>query len=670
MTDLIRILLVEDNPDDAGLLREYIGEISRTRYSVDVADRMSDAASMLADREFDVVLLDLSLPDSHGLQTLERMRAINGLMPIVIMTGLNDESIAHQAARGGAQDYLVKGRVDPEIIDRTIGYAMERARTEAELRKHRDHLEELVALRTADLQKKNQQLSREIEHRERAEQRLTRLATAIECAAEAIVVTSADGTIEYVNPAFVNMTGYAEGVAQGNNLRILKSGQHSDEFYREFYDCITSGAVWHGQFINKTKAGEFYTCDTTVSSVCDRYQRITGYVVLQRDVTEELRMRDQLNRTQRLDSVGQLVGGIAHDFNNVLQAILGYAVLSMDEVDEESDLHANLTGIRDAAERAAGLTRQLLAFSRRQLLQREPCALNSIINSMLDMLRRVISEDISLEFIPGHNLGTVEADAGQLEQVLLNLCINARDASPRGGRICIETENVLINGSYMESHPWARPGRFILLSVSDTGTGMAPEVAAHVFEPFFTTKGEGKGTGLGLATVYGIVKQHDGFIHCYSELGKGTIFKIYLPSSERLAVAVDRKVESAAVGGPETILVVEDNKVLRELAKTILERSGYTVIAAGNGTEALSIIDSDETISLIVSDIVMPKLSGMDLYQRLRERDRNIPMLLCSGYSSRVVASDIKPGKDIDWIQKPYDRDQLLKKVRTLLNRA
>jgi len=667
-TLFIRVLLVEDNPDDAELFSEYLDLADGIKAKLVHVDRIRDATKALAESDYDVMLLDLSLPDSHGIETISRVRAQDPHVPIIILTGLNDQAIAYEAARSGAQDYLVKGKVDPDVLGRTIRYAIERARSEQELRKHRNHLGELVAQRTADLREKSDRLENEMSERSKVVEARALLSTAIENASESFVITGADGVVEYVNPAFEKMSKYSREEVIGQNPRIWSSGHHDDAFYKEFYETIGSGHTWRGQFINKKKDGTLYNCEADISSVRGSGGKVLKYIQIMRDVTEDLKIREMLARTQRLESVGQLAGGIAHDFNNIIQAILGYAELTQSMLPAESTASQNLHEIQKAADRAAELTRQLLAFSRRQVLKREPISVNDVIRGLLNMLKRLLRSDIELDFIPGHSLGTVEADLGQLEQVLVNLCVNARDAMDGAGRITIETEHVLLNGDYVQAHPWARPGRFVLLSVSDSGCGMPPEVLSQAFEPFFTTKEDGRGTGLGLATTYGIVKQHDGFIHCYSEVGNGTSFKIYLPMSAREARFVGAKLEASARGGSERILVVEDDEAIRSLVRQMLERGGYTVFTAPDGAEALKMCESGKRFDLIVSDVVMPKMGGLELNARLEAMPDAPPMLLTSGYTTRAIKPDLGGMSNISLLQKPYSSGDLLRRVRSILD--
>ncbi|MEA2085363.1 MAG: ATP-binding protein [Thermodesulfobacteriota bacterium] len=395
-----------------------------------------------------------------------------------------------------------------------------------------------------------------------------------------------------------------------------------------------------------------------------------------RDITKRKRAEEQRDKTeirlrqaQKMEAVGQLAGGVAHDFNNLLQVIQGYTDMALEDVEADSPAYAELKEVMKAAKRATTLISQLLAFSRRQVLELAYLDLNEVIADMMRMLRRVIGEHITLEVISGRDLGTVRADRGQIEQILVNLCVNAHDAMPMGGEITIETENVRIDEKFCESHPWAKPGRYILLSVTDTGCGMDKETLARVFEPFFTTKGIGKGTGLGLSTVYGLVNQHGGMVHVYSEIDKGTTFKIYLILAERAATAVGHKIEGPIQGGTETILLAEDDIGVRNLSQIILEKAGYTVLTAVDGEEALSVFKNHaDEIDLALLDVIMPKLGGRAVFNHIREQRPDIRILFCSGYSMNAVHTDFILDKGLQLIQKPYQRNDLLRRVRDALD--
>jgi signal transduction histidine kinase/ActR/RegA family two-component response regulator len=389
---------------------------------------------------------------------------------------------------------------------------------------------------------------------------------------------------------------------------------------------------------------------------------------LERALAEQRAAQDALRQSQKLEAVGQLAGGIAHDFNNLLQAIRGYAAMAAAGPDLPPQLSDDLQQVLAATDRAAALTRQLLAFGRRQVLEPRHLDLNEVVADLMKMMGRIIGEHITLRLIPGHNLAAVWADRGQIEQVLMNLCVNARDAMPDGGTLTIESRNVLADEALLRTHPAAHPGRYVLLRVTDTGAGIAPSILEHVFEPFFTTKEVGKGTGLGLATVHGIVHQHQGMVHASSEPGHGTTFEVYLPAVEAAASATGTAIEAPVGGGTETILLAEDDPTVRSLAERILREAGYTVLVAEHGGQALAIgSDPGTAIDLAVLDVVMPKLTGRAVRDRLRPIRPGLRFLFASGYSDDAVHTDFIAQEGTRLLRKPYTREALLRAVRESL---
>ena len=402
---------------------------------------------------------------------------------------------------------------------------------------------------------------------------------------------------------------------------------------------------------------------------------IAGIVVFP-DITElksaegeRKTLEEQLRQSQKLEAIGQLAGGVAHDFGNILQAIICSVKMAVDFQSPNSKVHESLEDILKSAQRAAALIRQLLIFSRRETIAPQEINLNELTKNLLRMLERIIGEDIELDFKPDQNLGSVLADSGLIEQILLNLSVNSRDAMPEGGRIDIETQNMEISDSFAKQNPWARQGRYVVLKVSDTGIGMSPKVQEHIFEPFYTTKRD-KGTGLGLATVYGIVQKHNGFIHLDSEVGKGTTFQVYLPMAGRSAPIEKEEIEKPSKGGHETLLITEDDVTLRKMLARVMKREGYTVITASDGEEAAELFESEkDKIDLVLLDVVMPKLSGSTVYDRIREVKPHVPILFSSGYSPEVLNKDFLKRENIQIIRKPFFFHDLLRKVRYLLDK-
>ncbi len=506
--------------------------------------------------------------------------------------------------------------------------------------------------------------------RQKIEEERARLSSAVEQATEAILITDGDGTIEYVNPAFEHVTGYARSEVVGENPRILKSGKQEPEFYRDLWATLREGRAWSGRFINRRKDGTFYEAEAAISPVRDASGRVVNFVAVERDVTKERQLEDQVRQSQRVEAVGRLAGGVAHDFNNLLTIITGYSDLLLDRLDEADPSRPHVTEIRKAADRAASLTRQLLAFSRRQVLTPQVLDLNSVVANMHKMLRRLIGEDVELVTIAAQDLWRVKVDPGQVEQVLLNLAINSRDAMPRGGKITVETANTHLDEKYAGGHFPVIAGPYVMLAVSDTGCGMDAETQAHIFEPFFTTKEQGKGTGLGLSMVYGIVKQSGGYIWVYSEVGRGTTFKIYFPCVEEQPSAAHlADVKKVEHGGSETILLVEDEPSVRSLVSGVLRTVGYHVLVARNGEDARIVSEQHKgDIHLLVTDVVMPEVSGPQLAEQMTLFYKNLKVLYISGYTDDAIVHHGVLDSTAAFLQKPFTPEALARKVREVLD--
>ncbi|MBX7255377.1 MAG: PAS domain S-box protein [Candidatus Hydrogenedentes bacterium] len=494
----------------------------------------------------------------------------------------------------------------------------------------------------------------------------------VETSRDWIWTVDVNGVHTFSNPAVESILGYKPEEIVGRSGTDLTHEEDRAIFEDQFPRWVAERRGWRNIMVRwKHKEGAWRFLESTAVPIVDSDGNLTGFRGVDRDVTDRRQLQEQLLQSQKMEAVGQLAGGIAHDFNNLLQAILGYTDLILEDLAPGDNHRSELEQVRLAAERASTLTRQLLTFSRRQVIQPVPVDLNELVAGLMKMLRRIIGEHIQLDIIPGHRLGTVHADVSQIEQVLLNLCVNARDAMPDGGRLTIETENVVVDHEFKVNHPWAKEGRYVLLSVTDTGCGMEKTVLEHVFEPFFTTKGEGEGTGLGLATVYGIVKHHDGMIHTYSEVGKGTTFKVYLPISQRAAVTIGDKVTGMAPGGTETILLAEDEEMILNLAARLLRDAGYTVLTASDGIEAMYMFDAHaDAIDLALLDVVMPRMGGREVQKRIREKKPHVKFLFASGYSANAIHTNFVLAEDLQLIQKPYQRDALLRKVREVLDSA
>jgi PAS domain S-box-containing protein len=754
----IRVLLVEDNAGDARLILELLREAAAHEFDLEQVDRLEPALERLSRVGVDIVLLDLGLPDSQGIETFERARRQVANEPIVVISGTDDEALALDAVRAGAQDYLVKGRIEGELLARVIRHAIERKRAEATLRW---------------------------------------LTLAVDQSPAAVFITDPSGAIQYVNHRFTETTGYSAAEVLGKNPRILKSGLTPPSYYQALWRTILAGNTWRSEVQNRRKSGELYWDAVVISPIRNTRGEITHFLAIQEDVTarklseealrgserrlrtlfetvnlvvlgldahgrvdyvnpyllaltgyapnevtgrdwiqtfipeaqrprmegvfheliereshshyqnpivtkegaermiswhntvvrdergratgtlsigeditEQRKLEAQLLQAQKMEAVGRLAGGVAHDFNNILTAVFGYLDLVTEELPPESPARDDVSELRTVALRAAGLTRQLLAFSRQQVLQPVVLNLNDVVENLQKMLGRLIGEDVALETVLAGDLSNVRADPGQIEQVILNLAVNARDAMPTGGRLTIETANVTLGEGYVDRHKPAVPGRYVMLAVTDSGTGMDEATMARIFEPFFTTKEKGKGTGLGLATVYGIVKQSGGYIWAYSEVGHGTTFKIYLPEVDQPVEPVGPPREpSERLTGTETILLAEDDDLLRPLARELLAKLGYQVIDARHADEALDLAARhDGPIHLLLSDVVMPGESGLQLARRLHELRPEVRVLYISGYTDDAVVRHglLDPG--LNFLQKPFTPEALARRVRDVLD--
>ncbi|MGC2283960.1 MAG: PAS domain S-box protein [Candidatus Acidiferrum sp.] len=428
------------------------------------------------------------------------------------------------------------------------------------------------------------------------------------------------------------------------------------------------GGRFQGVCKHRKKDGKMFEVEMISHQL--EYAGRTVRLVVAQDISERHILEQQLRQAQKMEAVGRLAGGVAHDFNNLLMVIKGHTELLMNALPPADRMSRKITQIDRAADRAAALTKQLLAFSRMQVLQPRVMNLNGVVEDMGKLLPRLIGEDVELGIRTAQDLGAIRADASQMEQIIMNLAVNARDAMPTGGRLLIETANADLDGTYSSTHPIVQPGRYVLLAVSDTGIGMDTDTQAHIFEPFFTTKEQGKGTGLGLATVYGVVKQSGGFIWVYSEVGKGTSFKIYLP---RVDQPEDKgstpALFSEAPRGTETILLAEDEQDVREVAREFLESGGYTVIEAHNGTEALGLASEHKSsIDLLVTDMVMPGMTGRELARRLQHHQPGIGVIYMSGYSEQTAAETAQGEASMRLLTKPFSRSSILRAVREALN--
>jgi two-component system, cell cycle sensor histidine kinase and response regulator CckA len=510
---------------------------------------------------------------------------------------------------------------------------------------------------------------RDIGARKHIEAERAQLVMAVEQTTDAVVITDMQGNIQYANPAFERITGYSRAEVLGKNPRFLKSGRQELALYEAMWAALSRGQNWRGRFQNRKKDGSIFTCDTIITPTRDENGKIINYVSVQRDVTRELQMEEQYLQAQKMESIGRLAGGIAHDFNNIMTAILGFGSMILDQLGESHPLRHAVEQIVSAGERATNLTRQLLTFSRKQMVEVRILDPNAVIVEMNQLLRRALGEDIELMTLLDDEAGCVKMDAGLLQQVVMNLAINARDAMARGGQLTLRTSRAVLDEKFCKNRVNIQPGEYLQLSVRDSGAGMTKEVLSHVFEPFYTTKPKGKGTGLGLATVYGVVTQCGGHIEIESEPGTGTQVNIWLPRVVTTADTVPVELEERLQRGTETILVVEDEDVVRDLSCRILRSLGYHVLEAANGKEAVELVRKyNHTIHLVFTDVVMPQMGGPEMVENLVQIRPGIKVIYTSGFTeSTIVERGVALGK-VRLIQKPFTREILAQRIRHALD--
>ena len=613
----LRVLLVDDDEDDFLITRDLLAEIDPRGYAVEWAEDYDTAVQRIASRQHDVYLIDYRLGGSSGLELLRESRKAGVAAPCILLTGLGDHEVDIQAMRAGADDFLVKGQITARSLERSIRYALERKRAETEIQK---------------------------------------LAAFPRCHPNPVLEFAADGTLTYFNEAALSLVlslgrESLENVLPPNTRSIVA-------------ECLQTGTnqsnlqtSLHG----RTIAWSFVAIPAS--------QVVQCYAT---EITERLNLEAQLRHSVKMEAVGQLAAGVAHDFNNILTIVQGHASLLQESCRADADSAESLRQITLAAERAGNLIRQLLMFSRKQVMQPTDLDLNEVIGNLTQMLRRLMGEHITLTTLAAPNLPPIHADTGMIEQILMNLAVNARDAMPKGGQLILSTCVRTLDRGATLANPEARPGEFVCLAVQDTGCGMDAATLHRIFEPFFTTKEVGKGTGLGLATVYGIVKQHQGWIEVESEVGVGTTFRFFLPCSTKPLAAgpAATPAERPLVRGRETILVVEDETALRELVVKVLEMHGYRVFAAASGVEALRVwAEHQAQIDLLLTDMVMPEgILGGELAERLLRQAPGLKVIITTGYSPGMAGKDLALLKGANFLPKPYPPSRLAQTVRDCLD--
>ena len=633
MHDRFRLLMVDDNPDDRFLIRRALTREFPDLEIIEVSDPPSLALAL--DRgPYDLVITDYGLGFTDGFTLLDSLKAQWPDVPVILCTGTLSEEIAVEALRKGLDDYILK---DPQRF----------MRLPAAARSAIDHARQRAAARAAE----------------------RRYHELFDGAPVGLIRSLPDGGLLAANAAAARILGYpsVSELLDANGAQLWAD----PEDRRKVVALLERGeSVQNREIQGRRQDGAVIWTSINVRPVKDSTGRILHFEWSISDITERRQLESQLRQAQKMEAVGQLAGGVAHDFNNLLTVIGGRCYLMLGRLPADDPLRREVELVRSAAERAARLTHQLLAFSRKQVLEPRVLDLNETVAGIEPLLRRLIGEHIEIGVARGAGLGRVKADVGQLEQVILNLAVNARDAMPQGGRLTLGTSNATVDEAAVRRAPEFEPGDYVVLSVTDTGHGMDAATRAQIFEPFFTTKEIGKGTGLGLATVYGIVKQSGGFIEVESEPGRGATFKVYLPCvEEALGVAEAGKPAGARLKGSETVLLVEDDEALRTLAREILAVQGYTVIEASSPLEALRLHRRHQGhIDLLLTDVVMPEMNGQQLADRLKNARTDMAVLFMSGYTGAALSQ--RGGGEFvgHFLQKPFTPDGLSRRVREVLD--
>jgi len=635
----LHVLLVEDSAADALLLRTTLESARSVTFQVTHVERLSEALSRVAQERFDVVLLDLSLPDSSGLDTVTRLHAQAPRLPIVILTGFDDETLAVEAVHAGAQDYLVKGQIEGRMLVRAIRYAIERQRADDALRQ-RDWLDVTLA-----------------------------------SIGDAVIATDTSGIIRFLNPVAARLTDWTVQEAYGRHIdtvfRIL------NEETRQPVETPVACVLREGTIISLanytalvTRDGREVPIDDSAAPIRSSDGTLHGVVLVFRDISERKHLEEQLRQAQKMEAIGTLAGDIAHDFNNVLAAMLGYTELAMLDVPSSSLLYSRLQAVLTAGQRAKDLVQQILAFSRPTQMARHPLQLHMLIKEALTLLRASLPSTIEIRHHLSPDAGAVLADASQMHQVLLNLCTNAEYAMREtGGILEIRLEAAEVDAASTPAHANLTPGSYVRLTVRDTGPGIPPDVLARVFEPFFTTKGPGEGTGMGLALVHGLVASHEGAITVASVPGQGATFEVYLP---RVAAspATDAPHAEPLPRGQGHILLVDDEAAVAHVGQVVLEHLGYRVSVCLSSLEALETFRAaPQRYDLVITDQTMPRLSGDALIRALRSVRPDIPVILCTGFSHTMDAETAEALNIDAFLTKPWSAHELASTIQQVLAR-
>ena len=587
----MKILVVDDKKDNLYFLESLL---SGNGYVVTTVNNGQHAINALDTAEYNLIISDILMPVMDGFELCRRVKADAKFkdIPFIFYTATYTEKKDEEFALNlGASKFLIKPQ-EPEVFlkivkDTIADIEAGRIKTvDAPVSDEKEIFKLYNERLVTKLEKKMLELEKEVQSRQKIEKEIQMLAHAIKSISECVSVTDMNGNIIFVNDSFLKVYGYSTDELIGKSIKIIQSTTNSQDLLKQIHEQTLKGG-WKGEFFQKKKNGDVIPVALSTSLIRNDDNKAIAIINVSSDVSERRELEEQFRQTQKMEAIGRLAGGVAHDFNNLLTVINGYSQLILGKIKESDPIYKQIFEIERAGKHAAQLTRQLLAFSRKQVLQPVVLDINSVITNLDNMLHRLIGENIELTVISDSNLGHINADPGQIEQVILNLVINARDSMPLGGKLTIELKNVVYEESFYWEDQKIEPGSYLVMAISDTGEGMDQETKARIFEPFFTTKKE-EGTGLGLSTVYGIVKQSGGFINVYSELKNGSVFKIYFPCVKESASPIKKEVKASdSLTGSETILIAEDEDIVRNFACEILRMHGYNILEAANGGSAL-----------------------------------------------------------------------------------
>lgn len=672
----MKILIAEDNADDRKVLKFNLEH--RGCEVLEAFDGQEGLAMAKAHKP-NMIISDALMPHMDGFQFLRSVKTDETLksIPFVFYSAVyTGDKEAELAVSLGAEAFIIKPKDPQEFWEELIGIL-----EECKLRSQEGRTPELIEEEEDFLRKYSQVVAAKLEEKVRElEKAKATILESEQCYRNLFsslrdVISTVDTERRIMNanqPALRDVFGYELEDIVGQSARLFYA---DDEDYNligtKIADMGETNVPVTAEAKFRTKDGTVFIGEISVHGLRNDKGAFTGYIGMVRDITHQRKLEEQLRHAQKMEAVGTLAGGIAHDFNNILNVIMGYGSMILDGLGADNPLSVQMHEVLAAAERAANLTRRLLVFSRKQIVDVRPINVNETILGIQKMLARIISEDIDFQLDLDDSSLVVMADSGQIEQVLMNLVSNARAAMPAGGRLIIGTGLEDVDDEYVAAYGYGKPGRYVIITVADTGCGMDAETQKKIFEPFFTTKEIGEGTGLGLAISYGILKQHSGYIKVYSEPGQGTLFKIYLPLIEESALPVKESEAAVSVrGGNETVLVAEDDASLRKLSRIVLEAFGYTVITAEDGEDAITkFMENAERIDLALLDIIMPKKSGKEVSEALRKASPRTKILFVSGYTMDIIKSKELTESGLDFIHKPFPPKALLKKVREILDR-